>query len=212
MKFDEGLPDHFIIFSQTPKAQDFSRRIFLQFGIALLLPILGIVIGGASFLGAFFLVMLVAIMILGFRQWRRWQRIPFAVNPSHPMMELDSTKQAEVMIRLHHGRWVKAGKDRYRLINDDLLQGFNLVALDDEYTILGYLTEEKVLNSNLRRIMSLLNQSLALRDAHNEVGDDIEDARLRESLDYGLLDRDWPEEIEIEDAAGPIAKKLRGQE
>ena len=212
MKFDEGLPDHFIIFSQTPKAQDFSRRIFLQFSIALLLPILGIVIGGASFLGAFFLVMLVAIMILGFRQWRRWQRIPFAVNPSHPMMELDSTKQAEVMIRLHHGWWVKAGKDRYRLINDDLLQGFNLVALDDEYTILGYLTEEKVLNSNLRRIMSLLNQSLALRDAHNEVGDDIEDARLRESLDYGLLDRDWPEEIEIEDVAGPIAKKLRGQE
>ena len=212
MKFDEGLPDHFIIFSQTPKAQDFSRRIFLQFGIALLLPILGIVIGGASFLGAFFLVMLVAIMILGFRQWRRWQRIPFAVNPSHPMMELDSTKQAEVMIRLHDGRWVKAGKDRYRLINDDLLQGFNLVALDDEYTILGYLTEEKVLNSNLRRIMSLLNQSLALRDAHNDVGDDIEDARLRESLDYGLLDRDWPEEIEIEDVAGPIAKKLRGQE
>lgn len=212
MKFDEGLPDHFIIFSQTPKAQDFSRRIFLQFGIALLLPVLGIVVGGASFLGAFFLFMLVAIMILGFRQWRRWQRIPFAVNPSHPMMELDSTKQAEVMIRLHDGRWLKAGKDRYRLINDDLLQGFNLVALDDEYTILGYLTEEKVLNSNLRRIMSLLNQSLALRDAHNEVGDDIEDARLRESLDYGLLDRDWPEENEIEEASGPIAKKLRGQE
>ncbi len=87
-----------------------------------------------------------------------------------------------------------------------------MVALDDEYTIFGYFTDEKVLNSHLRRVMALLNQSLALRDAHNEVEDDMEEARSRESLDYGLLDRDWPEELELEDAAGPIAKKLRGQE
>jgi hypothetical protein len=31
-------------------------------------------------------------------------------------------------------------------------------------------------------------------------------------MDYGLLDRDWPEEMELEDAAGPIAKKLMRQE
>ena len=31
-------------------------------------------------------------------------------------------------------------------------------------------------------------------------------------LHYGLLDRDWPEEVELEDAAGPIAKKLMRQE
>jgi hypothetical protein len=60
--------------------------------------------------------------------------------------------------------------------------------------------------------MALLNQSLALRDAHNEVEDDMEKARSRESLDYGLLERDWPDELELEDAVGPIAKKLRGQE
>ena len=60
--------------------------------------------------------------------------------------------------------------------------------------------------------MALLNQSLALRDAHNEVEDESEDARKRESMDYGLLDRDWPEEVELEDAAGPIAKKLMRQE
>jgi hypothetical protein len=128
------------------------------------------------------------------------------------MMELDSTKVASVMIRLHDGRWVEAGNNRYRLINDDLLPGFNLVALDDDYTIFGYLTDQKVLNSHLRRVMALLNQSLALRDAHNEVEDDMEKARSRESLDYGLLERDWPDELELEDAVGPIAKKLRGQE
>ena len=42
--------------------------------------------------------------------------------------------------------------------------------------------------------------------------DEIEHARERESLDSGLLDRDWPEDIELEDAVGPIAKILKGQE
>ena len=84
--------------------------------------------------------------------------------------------------------------------------------MDEDYTIFGYFTEEKTIGSRLRRTMALLNQSLALRDAHNEVEDEIEDARKRESMDYGLLDRDWPEEMELEDAAGPIAKKLMRQE
>ena len=116
------------------------------------------------------------------------------------------------MIRLQDGRWIKAGSDRYRLITDDLLSGFNLVALDDDYTILGYFTGEKSIGANLRRTMALLNQSLALRDAHNEIEDEIEDARKRESIDYGLLDRDWPDESEMEDASGPIAKRLKRQE
>ena len=127
-------------------------------------------------------------------------------------MELDSTKKAEVMIRLNDGSWVEAGTERYRLIADDLLSGFNLVALDDNYTILGYFTNKKTIGSNLRRTMALLNQALDLRDAHNGVEDTIESARERETMDYGLLSRDWPEEVELEDAAGPIAKRLRGQE
>ena len=127
-------------------------------------------------------------------------------------MELDSDKEAEVMIRLMDGQWVKAGQDRYRLIADDLLTGFNLVAMDDDFTVLGYFSEAKAIDANLRRTMALLNQSLALRDAHNNLDDDIEEARKRESLDYGLLERDWPDEMEMEDAVGPIAKKLKGLE
>ena len=212
MTFEEGLPDHFIVFSQTPKAQEHTRRIFVRFCLFLLLPLIGIVLVGTSFLSLILLGVLVVILVLGWSEWQHWQRIPFAVNPSHPMMELDSIKQAEVMIRLQDGRWVEAGENRYRLIQDDLLSGFNLVALDEDYTIFGYFTEEKTIGARLRRTMALLNQSLALRDAHNEVEDEIEDARKRESLDYGLLDRDWPEEMELEDAAGPIAKKLMRQE
>ena len=210
--FDEGLPDHFIVFSQTPKAQEHTRRIFVRFCVLLLVPLLGIIAIGSSILSLMLVGVFFVILVMGWSEWQDWQRIPFAVSPSHPMMELDSIKQADVMIRLHDGRWLEAGNDRYRLIQDDLLSGFNLVALDEEYTIFGYFTEEKTIDARLRRTMALLNQSLALRDAHNEVEDEIEEARKRESLDYGLLDRDWPEELELEDAAGPIAKKLKRQE
>lgn len=212
MTFDEGLPEHFIVFSQTPKAQEHTRQIFVRFCLFLVLPLIGIVVFGNLFLSLILAVVFVVIFAIGWREWLLWQRLPFAVNPSHPMMELESNKQADVMIRLQDGRWVKAGDNRYRLIQDDLLSGFNLVALDEEYTILGYFTDKKTINTHLRRTMALLNQSLALRDAHNEVDDGIEEARKRESMDYGLLDRDWPEEMELEDAVGPIAKKLMRQE
>ena len=211
-RFEEGLPHHFVVFSQTPKAQEHSRRLYLRFCAFLVTPLIGILAFQTIIMSILFVGFFLVILIFGKREWMRWQCIPFAVNPSHPMMELDSDKEAEVMIRLHDGRWVEAGENRYRLIADDLLSGYNLVALDDDYSILGYFTEAKSIDANLRRVMALLNQSLALRDAHNDVEDDIEDARQRETLDYGLLNRDWPEEMEMEDAAGPIAKKLKRQE
>ena len=211
-RFEEGLPEHFVVFAQTPKAQDQSRRLFLRYAAFLMTPVLGIIVFRTIVLSLILACAFGVLLGLGWREWKRWQQMPFAVNPPHPMMELDSDKDAEVMIRLMDGRWVKAGQDRYRLIADDLLSGFNLVATDEDYTILGYFTESKTIDSNLRRTMALLNQSLALRDAHNNLEDDIEHARQREALDYGLLEREWPEEMELEDAAGPIAKKLMGQE
>ena len=34
----------------------------------------------------------------------------------------------------------------------------------------------------------------------------------RESMDFGLLQRDWPDEEDSQEALGPIAKKLKRQE
>jgi hypothetical protein len=53
--------------------------------------------------------------------------------------------------------------------------------------------------------VTLINQALSLRDAVNEVHDDIEDARSREKEETGLLEREWMEEEEIE-ISGPISK------
>ena len=120
-RFEEDLPKHFVVFSQTPKAQEQSRRLFIRFGAFLATPVLGMVVFQNAIMSVFFACIFVLIMSIGWRQWKRWQQIPFAVNSSHPMMELDFDKEAEVMIRLHDGRWVKAGNERYRLNSDDLL-------------------------------------------------------------------------------------------
>ena len=104
MTFDEGLPEHFIVFSQTPKAQEHTRQIFVRFCLFLVLPIIGIVVFGNLFLSLILAIVFVVIFAIGWREWLLWQRLPFAVNPSHPMMELESNKQADVMIRLQDGR------------------------------------------------------------------------------------------------------------
>ncbi|MEC7484358.1 MAG: hypothetical protein VX998_06170, partial [Candidatus Thermoplasmatota archaeon] len=70
MTFEEGLPDHFIIFSQTPKAQEHIRRIFARFCLFLLLPFLGIVLVGASFLSLILLGVLVGILVVGWSEWQ----------------------------------------------------------------------------------------------------------------------------------------------
>ena len=142
-KWTSELPDHFILFSQTPKAQEQSRQIFIRLGGFIAVPLLAVILFGATLVSGFFLILIAVILFIGLKQLRDWQHIPFAVNPSHPMMELDSLKKAEVMIRLHDGRWVEAGENRYRLIADDLLSGFNLVALDDDYRSLAILRMRK---------------------------------------------------------------------
>ncbi len=210
--FTTGLDDGFIRFSETPQALQKGRNIQIQ--SAVLIVVIQLCFALIPFwpMRILLLLLMIPALALSWRRWVNWRNTPFAVNPSHPLMELLSDKEAKVMIRLQDGRWEPAGEYRYRLVEDDLLKGFNLVALDEKYSIFGYFTDEKSHSSSLRRTMALLNQSLALRDAHNGEDDDIEDARKRESMDFGLLQRDWPDEEDSQDALGPIAKKLKRQE
>ena len=211
-KFTDGLEEGFIRFSETPQALRKGRTIQIQSaGTILAIQLCFVLVPYWPIRGFLFILFLLALT-MSWRRWSDWSNTPFAVNPSHPLMELLSDKEAKVSIRLHDGRWESAGEYRYRLVEDDLLKGFNLVALDDNYSIFGYLTEQRTQNYSLRRTMALLNQALALRDAHNGEHDEIEDARKRESIDSGLLQRDWPDDDDTKDALGPIAKKLKGQE
>ena len=210
--FTNGLDDGFIRFSETPQALQKGRAIQFQSAALIIVIQLAFVLIPFWPIRILLLFLMIPALALSWRRWVDWSTTPFAVNPAHPLMELLSDKEAKVMIRLQDGRWEPAGEYRYRLVEDDLLKGFNLVALDDNYSIFGYFTDQKTQSASLRRTMALLNQSLALRDAHNGEQDTIEDARKRESMDFGLLQRDWPDEEDSQEALGPIAKKLKRQE
>lgn len=210
--FTNGLDDGFIRFSETPQALLKGKNIQIQSAFLLIVIQLCFVFIPFWPIRILLLLLMIPVLALSWRRWMDWRNTPFAVNPAHPLMELLSDKEAKVMIRLQDGRWEPAGDYRYRLVEDDLLKGFNLIALDEQFSVFGYFTDEKSQSSSLRRTMALLNQSLALRDAHNGEDDDIEDARKRESMDFGLLQRDWPDEEDSQEALGPIAKKLKRQE
>ena len=48
----------------------------------------------------------------------------------------------------------------------------------------------------MKRHVTLINQAIALRDAVNGEEDTIEQARQREKMDTGLLERSWFEDEE----------------
>ena len=129
---------------------------------------------------------------------------PLAVNLNHPFIDDQPIGVAEVYIGLSDGKWVKPSRDRLKLAKDELLGGYNIVEDNENYTHIGHFSDSKNYKNLLMQV-TLINQALSLRDAVNEVQDSIEDARTRESVDSGLLDREWMEEEEIE-ISGPISK------
>jgi len=129
---------------------------------------------------------------------------PLAVNLNHPFIDDQPIGVAEVYIGLSDGKWVKPSRDRLKLAKDELLGGYNIVEDNENYTNIGHFSDSKNYKTLLMQV-TLINQALSLRDAVNEVQDSIEDARTRESVDSGLLDREWMEEEEIE-ISGPISK------
>ena len=129
---------------------------------------------------------------------------PLAVNLNHPFFDEQPIGKAEVYIGLSDGTWLEPGNDRLKLAKDELIGGYNIVEDNENYTNLGHFSDSKnykIINMQV----TLINQALSLRDAVNEVQDNIEDARERESEDSGLLDREWMDEEEME-ISGPISK------
>ncbi|MFL2949475.1 MAG: hypothetical protein ACJZ40_03730 [Candidatus Poseidoniaceae archaeon] len=137
--------------------------------------------------------------------------VPLAVNMNHPFMDEEPIGKAEVMVRLSNGSWLDLGKGRVRLAEDELIGGCNLVRDNDDYTFIGHFSDHSWDHRGVKKQVVLLNQALALRDAVNGEADTIEEARERERLDTGLLDRSWMEEqTEIEIEPEGLMSKFRG--
>lgn len=139
--------------------------------------------------------------------------VPLAVNMNHPFMsEEDPIGVAVVMVRLSDGRWIDLGEGRVRLAHDELMGGSTLVRDNEDYTFIGHFSSYPISHLGLKKQIVILNQALALRDVVNGEEDTFEEAREREGMDTGLLERSWMEEqdsIEIEPDG--LMSKLRGE-
>ena len=191
----KDLPLDMIPFLETPiGAQEYQNTI-RKFITISIIPVVILILSS----GFLFILVVPFLWIISTRHVRKKNAYPLAVNISHPFVDQDIGGVAKVLIQFHDGTWVDVGDTRVRHIRDELRGGWLLVEDEGEYATIGYFSEEN--EQFVSRSVVIINQALALRDGANNVKDTIDDARARETIDSGLLERSWLEgedSIEIE--------------
>jgi hypothetical protein len=214
---DTSLPPDMIPFIQTHVAQPFinGRNAGLG-GSAGLAVVLFALLTWASIdalvasavAGLTLVVNLTAIAL----RYRSHATTPLAVNMHHPFMDDEPMGNADLRIRLADGTWCDPGPHRVRTVPDDLLGGFSLAQDTLDFPVLGHFSSAKERTPTMVRHLAVINQAIALRDAVNDVPDPIEDARERETMDTGLLERSWLEEEENVEIESPLVSFFRKKE
>jgi hypothetical protein len=208
MADDGALPKGLLPFHQLPVSKPQRNQLLIMISAIMVLGILSILAWITLDLPMWSAVLIIITIGLISSLFLPSQlailNTPLAVNLNHPFIDDQPIGVAEVYIGLSDGKWVKPSRDRLKLAKDELLGGYNIVEDNENYTHIGHFSDSKNYKNLLMQV-TLINQALSLRDAVNEVQDSIEDARTRESVDSGLLDREWMEEEEIE-ISGPISK------
>jgi hypothetical protein len=208
MADDGALPKGLLPFHQLPVSKPQRNQLLIMISAIMVLGILSILAWITLDLPMWSVVLVIITRGLTSSLFLPSQlailNTPLAVNLNHPFIDDQPIGVAEVYIGLSDGKWVKPSRDRLKLAKDELLGGYNIVEDNENYTNIGHFSDSKNYKTLLMQV-TLINQALSLRDAVNEVQDSIEDARTRESVDSGLLDREWMEEEEIE-ISGPISK------
>ena len=145
-------------------------------------------------------------LVLSIRKVLRWRSVPLAVNINHPFVDDDPIGASAVEVKFDEG-WRSISQYRLKLTQDFPTGVWNIIKDDADFTIIGNWSKSS--ENEMRIDLGLVNQALALSDAVNEVVDDIEQARERESDDSGLPDREWLdfEEIEIRSPLARIFNK-----
>ena len=189
------LPADMIPFLETPiGVQEYKNAIRKLVTISII-PVVLLILSS----GFLFILVVPFLWILSTKLVQKKNAYPLAVNICHPFVDQDIGGVAKVLVQFHDGTWVDVGDTRVRYIRDELRGGWLLVEDEGEYATIGYFSEEN--EKFVSRSVVIINQALALRDGANNVKDSIDDARVRESTDSGLLERSWLEDedgIEIE--------------
>ena len=119
-------------------------------------------------------------------------RIPLAVNSSHPWSGNETAEeQAEVMLWTPEKNWFSVYDVSIRATKNTLANNWIMVANDDQSTMYGEIIG--VPNKRMKWFTQMVNIAISqARLANGEVKkDSFADAREREGLESGLLDREW---------------------
>ena len=204
-------------FIDTPVAKGFGAgyRTGLMAGAAIgaVMGLILVALGASGTAGVALgtLVVLVNGAVLTAR-YRSHASTPLAVNLNHPFMGDEPMGPARVLVRMSDGSWVDPGSHRVRIAKDELMGGLSLIQDTDEYPVIGHFHKAADKTPLIARHLALINQAIALRDAVNEVPDPIDEAREREALDSGLLERSWLEDEEGIEVESPLVSFFKQKE
>ena len=197
-----GAPRGLIPFSKTPisiatNGPD-KQQLYVISSITVILLIISF-----WFKLAIILAMLLGIIGLTIeRRIRLKNCTPLAVNLNHPFMETDSVSDSEVMVNFSD-EWINPGIHRLKLARDPIM-GWMVHKQDGDLSILSA-WDTKWSEANLSKQLAIINQAISLNNAVNDSRDEFEDARVRESQDSILLEREWIPEEEL-NLQGPISR------
>ena len=207
------VPDDFFPFHSTQAANQIKTQIFRsRIGLGAVLLILTILL--SNLIGSISSLILSGLLISPIvffieSRWRSYTLLPLAVNLHHPFVDDQPLGTAAIQVRLLSGEWVVIGEHRVRTIPDELLGGSTLVYDIEEFPVIGHFATQAPRHPRLVRQLAIINQAVALRDLVNDVEDTIDEARAREGMETGLLERSWLEDEQGPEVSSPIVSFFR---
>lgn len=192
----------------------YDKMIVFTIVIMLLMYLLTAALGFES--GVLLAAAAIAVFLIPFSLgYLKNMNIPFAVNFNHPLMSDEPMGIAQVFVWLTGDKkWQLLQESRVRLVDNNLLGGYDLVYDDENYTRIGHFSAKTTLTNMHKRSLLLLNQAIVLAKLSNDDDteqsslQDDEQRRQREKQDSDLLQRSWLEEEKEIEVEGPLAKLL----
>ena len=198
-------PKGLILFENSKSGSELKSAMLKQLGNIILIS--GLLAGLSFLIHTLLLIPAGLLLLVAVRHWRRAEimmRIPLAFNLNHPFMLDGYIGDVEVMVNFDD--WKGAGPTLFHLHFDKIKKSWIVTSKDENNSFFAeWNTKDpaKILHYQI----GIINHAIALCGAANELEDDFEDARERESEESGLLDREWLPEEEIE-VHGPLSRML----
>jgi len=216
---EDNVPVGFIELSKLTSGKLILKNSLFRICFSFCLMVASVLLlqSGFQILSLFFLIPSSCALIIFLIEYQRKKSImtSIAVNLGHPWVEEEhDMNEAEVAYRSLE-KWEKIpqkGRVKKNVEEKGLL-------IDSEVNELFFEISKPLLGANFldknnekieSEVISWLNLSLAIRDAQNQVEDEIEHARIREDDEELNVERHWPETIpgELNVKPGAIFRKF----